>query len=67
MQDASIEAKSNILAIDKLRGTYDRDKRKQKTKSSTYDNSSTNPQVDELTNLVKSLSAKMEKLKLEGR
>jgi hypothetical protein len=31
------------------------------------DASTTNPQVDELTKLVKSLSAEMEKLKLEGR
>jgi hypothetical protein len=67
MQDAAREVESNILAVDKLRGKCDRDKRKQKEEASTSDASATNPQVDELTKLVKSLSAKMEKLKLEGR
>jgi hypothetical protein len=48
------------LAADKLRGKYDRDRRKQKVEDSTYDTSATNPQVDELTKLVKSLSTEME-------
>ena len=40
---------------------------KQKAAVSTSNASSNNPQVDELTKLVKSLSVEMEKLKLEGR
>jgi hypothetical protein len=67
MQDVSLEVKSNILATDKLRGKYDRDRRKQNIEDSTSHASTTNPQVDELTKLVKSLSVGMEKLKLEGR
>jgi hypothetical protein len=67
MQDVALEVESNILATDKLRGKYDRDRRKQKAEASSSDASGTNPQVDELTKLVKSLSAEMEKLKLEGR
>jgi hypothetical protein len=67
MQDVSLEVESNILATYKLRGKYDRDRRKQKAEASSSDASGTNPQVDELTKLVKSLSVEMEKLKLEGR
>jgi hypothetical protein len=37
---------SNILSANKLRGKYDRDRRKQKEEASTYDASTTNPQVD---------------------
>ena len=67
MQDASLEVESNILAAEKLRGKYDGDRRKQKAEDYPSDASTTNPQVDELTKLVKSLSVEMEKLKLEGR
>ena len=67
MKDVALEVESNIQATDKLRGKYDRDGRKQKAEASISDASRINPQVDELTKLVKSLSAEMEKLKLEGR
>jgi hypothetical protein len=67
MQYASIEVESNILTIYKLRGKYDRDRRKQRAIDSSFDASGTNPQVDELTQLVNSLYAEMEKLRLEGR
>jgi hypothetical protein len=67
MQDATLEVESNILAADKLRGKSDRDRRKKRVEASTSDSSGVNPQVDELTKLVKSLSAEMEKMKLEGR
>jgi hypothetical protein len=62
-----LEVESNILAVDKLRGKYDRDRRKNRAASSTYDSYSVNRQVDELTKLVKSLSYEMEKMNLEGR
>jgi hypothetical protein len=67
MQDATLEVESNIVASDKLRGKYDRDKRKNRVEASTSDSSIAHPQVDELTKLVKSLFAEMEKLKLEGK
>jgi hypothetical protein len=67
MKDVALEVESNILATYKLRGKYDRDRRKQKVETSSSDASGINPQVDELTKLVKSLSIEMEILKLEGR
>jgi hypothetical protein len=67
MQDATLEVESNILAVDKLRGKSDRDRRKSRAEASTSDSSSVNPQVDELTKSVKSLYAEMEKMKLEGK
>jgi hypothetical protein len=67
MQDATLEVESNILAADKLRSKYDRDRRKGRVEASTSDSSVAHPQVDELTKLVKSLSAEMEKLKFEGK
>jgi hypothetical protein len=67
MQYAALEVESNIVASNKIRGKYDRDKRKKRVEASTFDSSIVHPQVDELTKLVKSFSAKMEKLKLEGK
>jgi hypothetical protein len=67
MKDASLEVESNILAVDKLRGKTDRDKRKLRDETSTYDSCGINPQVYEIPKLVKSLSVEMEKNKLEGR
>jgi len=51
------------LETNKLRGKYDRDRRKQKAEASTSDASGTNPRVDELAKLVNSLSPEMEKNK----
>jgi hypothetical protein len=56
IQDVSLELESNILASDKLRGRFDRERRKQKTKASPSDASGTDPTVDESTKLVNSLS-----------
>jgi hypothetical protein len=67
MKDAVLEVEYNIVASEKLRGKYDRDKRKNRFEASTSDSSIVHPQVDELTKLVKSLSAEMKKLKLEGK
>jgi hypothetical protein len=66
MQYVAPEVESNILAVDKLRGKYERDKRKQKTEASSSDASGIDLKVDELTKLVKSLSVEMEMLKMEG-
>jgi hypothetical protein len=67
MQDASIEVESNILAADRLRNKVDTDKRKGRSETSTFGSLVSHPQVDELTKMVKSLSAKMERMRMEGR
>jgi hypothetical protein len=51
------ELESNILASYKLRGKPNRDRRKKTVEASNYNALGTNPRVDELTKLVKSLSA----------
>jgi hypothetical protein len=67
MQGASLEVQPNIVAYDKLKGKSNRDRRKRRTEASTFDSHIVHPQVGELTKLVKSLSTKIEKLKLEGK
>jgi hypothetical protein len=67
MQDATIEVESNILAIDKLRSEADRDKRKGRSEGSTSNSFAGPPQTNEVTKLLKSLSARMERFKLEGK
>jgi hypothetical protein len=67
MQDAAIEVESNVLAADRLRNKADADRRKGRSETSTSGPSVPHPQVDELTKMVKSLSAEMERMKVEGR
>jgi hypothetical protein len=67
MQDAAIEVESNILAADRLRNKADADRRKGKSEASTSGTLVPHPQVDELTRMVKSLSAEMERMRVEGR
>jgi hypothetical protein len=67
MKDVSLEVESNILAVDKLRSKDDRDRRKGRCEASTSGSSAAHPQVNELAKLVKSLSAEVERLKLEGK
>jgi hypothetical protein len=67
MQDVALEVEYNILADEKLRGIFDRDRRKGRAEASTSESPVVHPQVDELKKLVKSLSAEMEKLKIEGK
>jgi hypothetical protein len=55
------------MAVDKLRSKVDRDIGKGMFEASTSGSSAACPQVDELTKLVKSLSAEVETLKLEGK
>jgi hypothetical protein len=65
MQDETLEVESNILATDKLRIKYDRDRRIGRVEASTSDPLVASPQVD-LTKMVKSLYAEMDKIKFEG-
>jgi hypothetical protein len=67
MQDASIEKESNVLAADRLRNEADAGRRKGKSEVSTSGPSVPHLQVDELTKMVKSLSAEMERMKVERR
>jgi hypothetical protein len=67
MQDATIEVESNILAVDKLRSKADRDRRKGRSEGSTSSSFVAPPQMDEVTKLLKSLSARMERFELEGK
>jgi hypothetical protein len=66
MQDAALEVESNVLAVDRLRSKADRDRGRGRSEASTSGSSASHPQVDELTKMVKSLSAEMEKMKLKG-
>jgi hypothetical protein len=67
MQDAALEVESNVLAVDRLRNKADRDRGRGRYEASTSSSSASQPQVDELTKMVKSLSTEMEKMKFEGK
>jgi hypothetical protein len=67
MQDATLEVESNVLGVDRLRNKDDRDRVRGRSEASTSGSSASHPQVDELTNMVKSISAEMEKMKFEGK
>jgi hypothetical protein len=67
MQYVAIEVESNVLAVDRLRNKTDADRRKEIFEASTSGPSVPHPQMDELTKIVKSLSAEMEKIKVEGK
>jgi hypothetical protein len=67
MQDAALEVESNVLVVDRLRSKADRDRGRGRSEASTSGSSTSYPQVDELTKMVKSLSAEMEKMKFEGK
>jgi hypothetical protein len=67
MQDATLEVESNILAADKLRGKVDRDRGKGRSENLTYSSFVTPPQTNEMDKMLNSLSARMEKIELEGK
>jgi hypothetical protein len=67
MQDAAVEVESNVLEVDRLKNKPVTDRRKGISEASTSDPSVPHPQVDELTKMVKYLSAEMEKMKFEGK
>jgi hypothetical protein len=62
MQYVALEVESNILASDKLRGKSDKDKGKGRYENITSSSSITPPQTNEMANMLKSLSARMEKI-----
>jgi hypothetical protein len=67
MQDEALEVESNILETDKLRGKANRGKGKGRSENLTSSSFVSPPQTDEMTKLLKSLSARMEKIELEGK
>jgi hypothetical protein len=67
MQDVALEVESNVLAVDRLRSKADRDRGIGRSEASTSSSFAFYPQVDELSKMVKSLSAEMEKIKFEGK
>ena len=67
IQDAAIEVEYNILEVDKLRSKADRDKRKGRSEALNSSSFVSPPQMDEMTKLLKSLYARMEKIELEGK
>jgi hypothetical protein len=67
MKYAALEVESNILAVDRLRNKTDRDRGRGRSEASTSGSSASHPQVDELTKMVKYLSAEMEKMEFEGK
>jgi hypothetical protein len=58
MQDVAVEVESNILAVDQLRNKADEIDEREDLKPQPPVSSTPHPQVDELTKLVKSLSAR---------
>ena len=67
MQDAAMEVESNILAIDRLRNKADRDISRKRPEASPSNSSPLPFQTDEVTKVLKSLSARMERWELEGK
>jgi hypothetical protein len=58
---------SNILAVGKPRSEADRDRVNGRSEASTSGSLASHPQVDELTKLVNSLYAEVERLILKGK
>ena len=67
MQDAALEVESNVLAVNRLKSKSDKDRGRGKYEVSTSSSSTAHPQVYELTKMMKTLFAKMEKIKMEGK
>jgi hypothetical protein len=67
MQDVAIEVESNVLVAEILRSKADLNRTKGRSEASTSSPSVPHPQMDELTKMVKSLSAEMDRMKVEGR
>jgi hypothetical protein len=62
-----LEVESNVLDVNRIRRKYDKDGGRGRYDASTSCSFASHPQVDELIKMVKSLSAKMKKMKFEGK
>jgi hypothetical protein len=67
MQDAAVEVESNILVVDRLKNTVDRDMSKKRPEASPSSSSSLPHQTDETARVLNSLSTRMEIWELEGK
>jgi hypothetical protein len=67
MQDATMEVESNILVVDRIRNTTDRNISKNRPEVSPSGSSPLPLQTDETTRMLKSLSTRMERWELEGK
>ena len=67
MQDAAVEVESNILVVDRLRKTADRNISRKRPKASPSSSSPFPLQTDETARALKLLSARMERWELEGK
>jgi hypothetical protein len=67
MQDATVEVESNILVVDRLRNKADRDISRRRHEASPSNSSPLPLQMDEVTKMLKSLLARMERWELEGK
>jgi hypothetical protein len=63
MQDSALEVELNILAAHKLKGNTDRRKPRDKYSSSYH----TNPKLDKMDKMLKSLTYEISKLKIENK
>jgi hypothetical protein len=67
IQDAAVEVESNILVVDRLKSKADRDIPRGRVEASSSYSYPLPPQMDEVTKVLKSLSARMERWELEGK
>jgi hypothetical protein len=67
MQYETLEVESNIPAVGRLGNKDSKDRGRGRVEASTSSSSAPPPQMDEVTKLLKSLSARMERLELEGK
>jgi hypothetical protein len=63
MQDATLEVESNILASQKLKGTFDRRRPRNEASSS----SSADPKFDKMDKMIESLTSEISKIKIENK
>jgi hypothetical protein len=62
-----VELEYNILVIDQLKNKVDRDISRKRPEASPSNSSPLPLQMDEVTKMLKSLSARMERWELEGK
>jgi hypothetical protein len=68
MQEATIEVQSNILASNKLKTRFDEEKKKHREDAPTSSNPATyDPQLEEMTKMLKDLTSEIAKLKWESK
>jgi hypothetical protein len=67
MQDSSMEVESNIFVVDRLRNKADRDISRKRPKDSPSISSPLPLQTNQVTKVLKSLLARMERCEFEGK